>query len=59
MLNLKIRQNSFLMQFELPYDLGYAIIDEDCAEIYEPCNYSGDSLTITTKENNVPESGLE
>jgi len=50
------------MQFELQYflyipNLDAVIIDEECAEIYENCNYSGDSLTICTKEDNVPKAG--
>ena len=50
------------MQFELQYflyipNLDEPIIDEDCAEIYESCNYGGDSLTICTRENNIPKVG--
>lgn len=37
-------------------DLEMKIADDECAEIFEECNYQGDSLTICTFENNVPKN---
>jgi hypothetical protein len=50
------------MQFELNYflyipDLDAKIFDEECAELFEECGYAGDSLTLCTKENNIPAIG--